>query len=160
MSLFSFLRFRINLKLSSGFSFKKVGDIIFPSSWSQLTTTFFLSSFWVSISIISCWTWEQLWVLDSKRISRSNSIGSPDAVAKISWSEVRDLHIGEQDFVLPAWKSSMCCFNFLLRIHTSSCKISELWCTSCCCSAVPVLSISDWSFDQFSCHDLKKVFSG
>ena len=45
-----------------------------------------------------------------KGISPSNSIGGPDTVAKISRSEVRDLHIGKQDFVLPAWKSSICCF--------------------------------------------------
>ena len=47
------------------------------------------------MSIISCWAWEQLWVLDSKGISPSNSIGSPDTVAKISRSKVRDLHIGK-----------------------------------------------------------------
>ena len=139
MFSFSFLRFRINLKLPSGFSFKKVGDIISPSSWSHFTMTFFLSSFCISLSIISCWAWEQLWVLDSKIISPSSSIGSPDTVAKISWSEVTDLRIGKQDFVLPAWKSSMCCFKFLLRIHISSFKISELCCVCCCCSAVPVL---------------------
>ena len=119
MLSFSFLRFRINLKLPSGFSFKKVGGIISPSSWSYLTMTFFLSSFWISSSIISCWVREQLWVLDSKGISPSNSVGNPDTVAKIPQSEVRDLHIGKQDFVLLAWKSSMGCFKFLLRIHTS-----------------------------------------
>ena len=160
MFSFSFLRFRINLKLPSGFPFKKIGDIISPSSWSHFTMTFFLSSFWISISIISCWAWGQLWVLNSKRISPSNSIGIPDTVAKISWPEVRDLHIGKQDFFLPSWKSSLCCFKLFLRIHTSSCKISKLCCVFCCCSATPVLSIVDWSFVQFFSHDLKKVFSG
>ena len=139
----NFLRFRINLKLPSGFSFKKVGDIISPSSWSYFTKTFFLSSFCISISIISCWAWKQLWVLDSKIISPSSSIGSPDIVAKISWSEVRDLYIGKQDLFLPAWKSSICCFKFLLRIHNSSCKISELCCVCCCCSAAPVSLMVD-----------------
>ena len=110
MFLFSFLRFRINAKLPSGFSFKKFVDIISPSSWSHFTMTFFLSGFWILLSTISYWAWEQLWVLNSKGISPSNSIGSPDTVAKISRSEVRDLHIGKQDFVLPAWKSSICCF--------------------------------------------------
>ena len=45
MFLFSFLRFRINAKLPSGFSFKKVADIISPSSWSHFAMTFFLSGF-------------------------------------------------------------------------------------------------------------------
>ena len=142
MFSFSFLRFRINLKLPSGFSFKKVGDII-SHSWSHFTMTLFLSSFCISVSIISCWAWEQLWVLDSQIISPSSSIGSPDTVAKISWSEVRDLHIWKQDFVLPAWKSSMCCFKSLLRIHTSSYQISELCCVCCCFSAVPVSLMVD-----------------
>ena len=139
----SFFEIYINQKLPSGFSFKKVGDIISPSLWSDFTMTFFLSSFCISISIISCWAWEQLWVLDSKRVSPSNSIGSPDTVAEISWSEVRDLHIGKQDFVFPAWKSSVCCFKFLLRIHTSICKIFELCSVCCCCITGPVLSIVD-----------------
>ena len=78
-----------------------------------------------------------------QEISPSNAIGSPDTVAQISRSEVRDLHVGKQDFVLPAWKSSMCCFKFLLRINTSSCEILELCCVCCCCSAAPVLSIVD-----------------
>ena len=146
MFSFSFLRFRINLKLPSGFSFKKVGDIISPFSWSHFTMTVFLSSFWISLSINSCWGWEQLWVFDSP----SNSIGSPDTV------EVRDLYIGKQNFFIPAWKSSMCVLNF----YTSRCEIFELCCVCCCCSATPVLPIIDWSFDQFSCHDIKKVFSG
>ena len=64
-------------------------------------------------------------MLDSKIISPSNSIGSPSTVAKISQFEVRDLHIGKQNFALLAWKSYMYSFKFLLRIHTSSCKISE-----------------------------------
>ena len=132
----------------------------FAFLWPIFTMTFFLSSFWISISIISCWAWGQLWVLNSKRISPSNSIGIPDTVAKISWPEVRDLHIGKQDFFLPSWKSSLCCFKLFLRIHTSSCKISKLCCVFCCCSATPVLSIVDWSFVQFFSHDLKKVFSG
>ena len=82
-------------------------------------------------------------ILDSKRISVSNSIGSPDTVAKISWSEVRDLHIGKQNFVRPSWESSMCCFKFSLRINTSSCKISELCCVCYCFSVAPVLSMVD-----------------
>ena len=73
----------------------------------------------------------------------SKSIGSPDTVAKISRSEVRDLYIGKQDFVLPAWKSSMCCFKLLLRIHTSSFEIPVLCCVCCCCSAALVLSSVD-----------------
>ena len=149
MFSFSFLKFRINLKLPSGFSFKKIGDIVPFFSWSHFTMTVFLSSFWISLSITYCWGWEQLWVFHSP-----NSISSSDTV------EVRDLHIGKQDFVIPAWKSSMCCFKFLLKIHTSRCKIFELCCVCCCCSAAPVLPIVDWSFDQFSCHKLKKVFSG
>ena len=100
---FRFLRSRTNLKLLPGFSFQKVGDLISSSSWSHFTMTFFLSSFWISLSIISCWTWEQLWFLDSKEISPSKSIGSLDTVAKISCCEVRVLHIGKKDFVLPAW---------------------------------------------------------
>ena len=129
MFSFSFLRFSMNLKLPSVFFFfKKVGDIISPS---------------ILISIISCWALEQLWVLDSKIISACSSIGSPDIVAKISWYEVRDLHIGKQDFVLPPWKSSLCCFKFLLRIHSSSCKISELCCVCCCCNTAPVSLMVD-----------------
>ena len=112
MFSFRFLRFTINQKLPSGFSFKKVGDIISPSSWSDFTMTFFLSSFCISISIISCWAWKQLWVLDSKRVSPSNSIGSPDTVAEISWSEVRDLHIGKQDFVFQLGRVLCAVLNF------------------------------------------------